>query len=149
MSVESIQARDRIRQIGSYREVQEIFSQPGQTPLFIAFVDPFNPKCATLEQVQEDLARVYPDLVLRFDNDYVVHSDGIIFDGVNYARWENIPGGCAYAVYSRNKHEAPLGWTPSESRKRLMRFIRAGSQLAIIRGDKTWVDKVVKPAIEL
>jgi hypothetical protein len=149
MTVELIHARDRIRQIDSYREVQEIFSQPSETPLFIAFVNPFNPKCATLEQVQDDLARVYPDLDLRFDANYVVHRDGIIFDGINYARWENVTGGCAYVVYSRNKHEAQSRWSPTESRKHLMSFIRAASQLAVIRGDEAWVDSVVKPAVEL
>ena len=130
------------------REIQEIFAQPGESFVSIVLVDPAGTSFDTLEHARAVFERTFPDLDLRFSADFVVHVEGVIFDGMNYARYENISGGCAYAVYSRQKDSPLERWEPRESRKRLMRLIKAGKEYPVITGDEGW-ERCIGYAVEL
>lgn len=125
------------------------FAAANEIFLTNVLIDPSNPNSSGLDQVKASLQEKYPSFSLHFDPDNVVHPKGAIFDSENYARWENIPEGSAYAVYARPKGEDRHINDPQQSTRKLMQLIEASMKFPLIKGSGAWNEKVVKNARKL
>lgn len=128
---------------------REVFA--GHNEVFIKniTVDPYNPKTQNLEKLQESLEYQYSAYDLSFKTGFVVHPDGIIFNGKNYARWDNVPEGCTYAVYARPKGQESTLCTPIESKDKLINFIRLEMVFPLIYDEDGWNETIVNNAREM
>jgi len=102
-------------------KARSLFTRKGEFFITNVIINLDNPPPGGLDGIRQKAESAFDDVVIRFDNDYVVHPMGAIFDGRNYARWEGFPNGIAYAVYAKPKELAGIrdSHGPNESKNYL------------------------------